>query len=83
MSLTRAHVTAVLAPYLAGDFDSFVRNGCTPDFTYELVPGDLSNKLGVSESQHEFSGTFKGHDAAVHMILEGLTGHEVKVSAIL
>lgn len=80
MSLTRAHVDAVLAPYLAGDFEGFVRQHCTPDFTYELVPGDISTKLSLASPsrQHEFAGVFRGHNAATAMILEGLTGREVK-----
>lgn len=36
MALTRAHLNAVLEPYLAGDFEGFVRQKCTPDFVYEL-----------------------------------------------
>ena len=68
-----------MEPYLKGDFEGFVRNHCTPNFTYELVPGDISSKLPVNGKQHEFAGTFIGHDAAVKMILEGLTGREVKV----
>lgn len=79
MALTRTYVETVMAPYLKGDFESFVRDHCTSNFTYQLVPGDLSKKLNASGKQHEFSGTFIGHDAAVKMILEGLTGHEVKV----
>ena len=79
MQLTRAHVEAVMAPYLHGDFAAFVREGATPDFVFELVPGNLTSKLGTTHRQHEFSGTFDGHDAAIKMILEGLTGNEVKV----
>lgn len=80
MSITRAYVNSVLEPYLAGDFEGFVRQKCTPDFTYDLVPGDIATKLGLSgkHQQHEFAGIFKGHDAATKMILEGLTGREVK-----
>ena len=78
-AINRALVDSIMVPYNAGDFDAFVRQRCTPDFTYELVPGDLSPKLGTSRRQHEFAGTFVGHDAASKMILEGLTGNEVKV----
>lgn len=79
MALTRAHVLSIMEPYLAGDFEGFVRQKCTPDFVYDLVPGNVAAKLGVSGKQHEFSGIFEGHDAATTMILEGLTGREVKV----
>lgn len=80
MALTRDFVASVMEPYLAGDFEGFVRQKCTPDFTYDLVPGDIASKLGLAgpAQQHEFAGIFKGHDAAVKMILEGLTGREVK-----
>lgn len=81
MSLNRQFLASVMEPYLAGDFEGFVREKCTPDFTYDLVPGDIATKLGVKGQQHEFAGIFKGHDAAVKMILEGLTGREVKVSS--
>ena len=78
-TLDRAHIDQVMARYNQGDFDGFVRSQCTPEFTYQLVPGSLSKKLGTSARQHEFAGTFVGHDAASRMILEGLTGNEVKV----
>lgn len=80
MSLTRTDVNSVLEPYLAGDFEDFVRQKCTPTFTYELVPGDIASKLKIPApaQQHEFAGVFRGHDAATKMILEGLTGREVK-----
>lgn len=70
MSLTRQHVLSIMEPYLKGDFEGFVRNYCTPDFTYELAPGDIASKFHVKGKQHEFAGTFIGHDAAVKMILE-------------
>ena len=80
MKLSRSHVETALSPYLKGDFETFVREQCTSDFTYELAPGELQHKLSTHERQHEFSGTFRGHDDAVKMILEGLTGNEVKVT---
>ena len=79
MSFTRQTVLSALEPYLGGDFDGFVRQKCALNFTYELVPGDVASKLGVNGKQHEFAGVFKGHDDASKMILEGLTGREVKV----
>ena len=75
----RALIKHIMLPYYAGDFATFVRKHCAPDCTYELVPGDLSPKLDTAQKQHEFARTFVGHYAASNMILEGLTGNEVKV----
>ncbi|KAJ6788734.1 hypothetical protein PWT90_03932 [Aphanocladium album] len=84
MSLTHAHVYSVLESYLASDFDTFVRQKCTPTFTYELVPGDVAAKLPLPSSsdsarQHEFAGVFLGPDTATRRILEGLTGRELEM----
>lgn len=74
ISLTRAQVHTVLAPCLAGDFAFLVRQHCTPDFVYGLVPGDITDKLSLAgaSQKHEFSSVLRGHDIAIKIILEGL-----------